>query len=106
MTGAVGIKPVAPVSPKLLSVSNQSDVLPFNTDLDQQHNSVPQTQGLASALFVEETKDGHRQNQIAHAQDSYMDPIEDLMDNGQTRQPPAAATAPVTAPERQKKSGS
>ena len=88
-----------------MSVSNQSDNLQFNTELDQQRKRIPETQGLASAVFVEENKDGHRDNQIAHAQDSYMDPIEDLMDNGQTRQPPAAVTDPVDAPTKQKKSG-
>ena len=90
----------------MLSVSNPSDELLYNTDLQPKHNSVPETQGLASALYVEECKDGHRENQIAHAQDSFIDPCEELMRNEQTKQPPAAATAPDNAPKKQKKSGS
>ena len=60
----------------MLSVSNPSDNLVFDTDLDQQRNLAPETQGLTSAILVEESKDGHRNNQIANAQNSYVDPCE------------------------------
>ena len=40
MTGAVGVELGAPGSPKVLSVSNQADVLPFNTEIGVQPKGI------------------------------------------------------------------
>ena len=65
LPGAIGVKPVAVVSPKVLQYSNQSDELLFNTDIE------PKPKGIlpSSILQVEENKNANRDALMSNAQE-------------------------------------
>ena len=83
MTGAVGVKPAAAVSPKVLSVSNQADVLAFNVDLGPKPKGMP-----SSSILIEESKDEHKDVEMTYAQEAVSDQIDMLIDdNGLAKKP-------------------
>ena len=83
MTGAVGVKPAAAVSPKVLSVSNQADVLAFNVDLGPKPKGMP-----SSSILIEESKDERQDVEMSNAQEAVSDQIEMLIDdNGLAKKP-------------------
>ena len=99
LAGAIGVKPTVAQSPKVLQCSHQLDELQFNRELS------PEPKGIKAStiLQVEESKDGHRDIQMSHPQETVNDQLELLInDNGQTNKP-VDAEEPAATDKQQKK---
>ena len=66
-----------PLSPKMLTSSSGSAALLFNTEIVPRQKGIP----VKDVLVVEENKKGHRDNQIANAQNTEVNDVEQLYDD-------------------------